>query len=153
MDPSSGHAGRGFEGLPGAPWGCVWVLGLPGSSGFLCEDRGRLLWAHTHAATSSRFKGCLWENAGHGQCRPATLGGSGRGVPLAPLRAAAPEHWGPSWPGPPPQGRTHTGLWLRNGDADPDLLSLLDGLRGNTPTEHSSEGKPRLISLLSFQFP
>ncbi|XP_042112141.1 UDP-GlcNAc:betaGal beta-1,3-N-acetylglucosaminyltransferase-like protein 1 isoform X4 [Ovis aries] len=35
------------------------------------------------------------------------------------------------------RGRTHAGLWLRNRDVDPDCSpSLLDSLRGNTPTEH-----------------
>lgn len=110
---------RAFPALPGPA--CRW-LGLPGSSGFLCEDRGRLLWAPTCTATSSWFKGCLWESARRRQYCPAAPDGRGKGAPLAPLQAAAPEHWGPSWLGPPLQSRAHAGLWLRNGD--PDLLPL-----------------------------
>lgn len=153
MDPSSGHVGRGFQGLPGAPWVCVWVLGLPGSSRFLCEDHGRLLWPHTHAATSSWFKGCLWENAGHGQCRPATLGDSGRGAPLAPLRVAAPEHRGRAGLGLPRGAGPTLASGLETGTQTPTCSPSSTALEGTLRRNTRSEGKSRLISLLSFKSP
>ena len=97
---------RAFPALPGPA--CQW-LGRPGSRGFLCDDRGRLLWAPTCIATSSWFKGCLWESAGRGQCCPAPWMAAGEERPSLPcgggpgalgseLAGASPAEQGPRWP-------------------------------------------------------